>query len=102
MEEGEYGQEMMHDPNQFINQPAPEDEIQEKIQRIIEICTNENAFFGDQEFPAADTSLYNNPEEKPEYAVDMPTVEWKRPHEIAPEGTEAVMFKDGMSPGDIR
>lgn len=47
MEEGEYGQEMMHDPNQFINQPAPEDEIQEKIQRIIEICTNENAFFGD-------------------------------------------------------
>ena len=32
----------------------------------------------------------------------MPTVDWKRPHEIAPEGTEAVMFKDGMSPGDIR
>lgn len=30
----------------------------------------------------------------------MPEVEWKRPHEIAPE--EAVLMKDGASPGDVK
>lgn len=94
---------MMADPNAFIEQRAPEDEIREKIQRIIDICTKEHAFFGDQDFPATDASLYNDPENKPSYTVDMPPVEWRRPHEIAPEGgEEAVMFRDGMHAGDIR
>jgi len=35
--------------------------------------------FGDSEFPANDTSLYNDPVQPPEYAMDMPMVEWKRP-----------------------
>lgn len=34
--------------------------------------------------------------------MDMPPVEWKRPHEICPEGLEPKMCKDGMNPGDIR
>ena len=83
-------------------QQPEEDPIQDKIQKIIEICTKENAFFGDPEFPAENVSLYNDPENPPEYANDMPPVEWKRPHEICPENTDPVMFADGASPGDIK
>jgi calpain, invertebrate len=57
--------------------------------------------FGDSEFPAADQSLYNDPENPPEYAIDMPTVEWRRPQEISPE-QDPVMQRDEMSPGDIK
>ncbi len=56
--------------------------------------------FGDSEFPANDSSLYKDPTNPPEYAQDMPMVEWRRPEEIAPE--EAAMIKDGTSPGDIK
>jgi hypothetical protein len=102
IQDGEYGQEMMQDPNAFLPQErAPEDEIREKIDRIIEICTKENAFFGDQDFPATDASLYNDPENKPSYTTDMPPVEWRRPHEISPD-IEPVMFTDSMNPGNIR
>lgn len=96
---------MMQDPNQFYvgqDQRPQEDPIQDKIQRIIEICANENAFYGDPDFPADNGSLYKDPENPPDYALDMPPVEWKRPHEIAPEGTEAKMCRDSATPGDIR
>ena len=99
---GDYGQEMMQDPNQYMEQRPPEDPIQDKIQQIIEICAQNNAFYGDPEFPAENVSLYNDPENLPEYAMDMPPVEWKRPHEICHEGTEPKMSKDGANPGDIR
>jgi hypothetical protein len=39
--------------------------------------------------------LYNDPTSPPEYAVDMPNIEWFRPSEIAPDKEEARMFRDG-------
>ena len=32
----------------------------------------------------------------------MGTVEWKRPQEIVPETEEPKMYRDSMSPGDIK
>lgn len=69
--------------------------------KIIQICADNDALFGDSEFPANDSSLYNDPANPPEYAIDLPQVEWKRPQEIAPEG-EPLMSRDEMSPGDIK
>tara|TARA_B110000305_G_C19439053_1_gene640737 strand:+ start:193 stop:1578 length:1386 start_codon:yes stop_codon:yes gene_type:complete len=34
--------------------------------------------------------------------MDMPNVEWKRPQEIAPPDGEPKMYRDSMSPGDIK
>lgn len=62
-----------------------EDPIQDKIQKIIQICSDNEALFGDSEFPAKDVSLYDDPACPPEYAQDMPVVEWKRPQEISPD-----------------
>ena len=57
--------------------------------------------FGDSEFPANDSSLYNDPASPPEYAQDMPVVEWKRPQEISPDN-DPKMQTDAESPGDIK
>ena len=54
--------------------------------KIIQICEENDALFGDPEFPASDQSLYNDPMNPPEYAVDLGPVEWKRPQEICPDG----------------
>ena len=101
--DGEYGQEMMDDGQHYHmqHQEPEKDPIQDQIQKIIKICADNDALFGDSEFPAADQSLYNDPENPPEYAIDMPTVEWRRPQEISPE-QDPVMQRDEMSPGDIK
>lgn len=49
-------------------QRQEEDPIQEKIQKIIQICSDNDALFGDSEFPATDASLYNDAQSPPEYA----------------------------------
>jgi hypothetical protein len=77
-----------------------EDPIQEKIQKIIQVCKENDALFGDSEFPTSDQSLYKDITNPPEYSQETPDVEWKRPHEIAPD--EAVMIKDSMAPGDVK
>jgi calpain-15 len=77
-----------------------EDPIQEKIAKIIQICKENDALFGDSEFPANDESLYKDMANPPKYAEDTPEVEWKRPHEIAPD--EAMLIKDGVAPGDVK
>ena len=45
-----------------------EDPIQEKISKIIQICKDNDALFGDTEFPANDSSLYKDPTNPPEYS----------------------------------
>jgi hypothetical protein len=67
-----------------------EDPIQEKIAKIIQICKENDALFGDSEFPASDQSLYKDVNQLPDYAQDIPEVEWKRPHEIAPDEAELI------------
>ena len=99
-EVNDYGDEMQGGQYSHVEQRPEEDPIQDKIQKIIQICSENEALFGDSEFPANDQSLYNDPVNPPEYAMDQPTVEWKRPQEIT-EGN-CVMSKDGMNPGDIK
>jgi hypothetical protein len=91
----------MGQPYMPQEQKPEKDPIQDQIQKIIQICADNDALFGDSEFPANDSSLYNDPMNPPEYAVDMPMVEWKRPQEIAPDG-EPKMYRDAMTPGDIK
>jgi Calpain family cysteine protease len=51
------------------------------------------------EFPANDSSLYRDPTNPPEYAINIPPVEWKRPIEIS---DEPVMMRDNTNPGDVK
>mmetsp|Transcript_34161 Transcript_34161/g.46031 ORF Transcript_34161/g.46031 Transcript_34161/m.46031 type:complete len:105 (-) Transcript_34161:2304-2618(-) len=57
--------------------------------------------YTDPEFPANDSSLYLTPLDPPDYAQDMPIVEWRRPQEIYTQD-EPLMLKDGASAGDIK
>ena len=99
----QYGEEIMPDQQYQQQEQAPEeDPIQDKIQKIKQICVDNDALFGDSEFPANDTSLYNDPVQPPEYAMDMPMVEWKRPQEIVPPDTTPTMYRDRLNPGDIK
>lgn len=91
-----YQQSELSHPGEQIE----EDPIQEKIAKIVQICKENDALFGDSEFPAQDHSLYRDITNPPVYSQDMPEVEWKRPHEIAPE--EAVMMRDSANPGDVK
>ena len=45
-----------------------EDPIQDKIAKIIQICKENDALFGDSEFPASDQSLYKDITNPPEYS----------------------------------
>jgi hypothetical protein len=83
-----------------MREQIEEDPIQDKIAKIIQICKENDALFGDSEFPTNEQSLYKDLAAPPEYAADTPEVEWKRPHEIAPD--DAVLIKDGLSPGDVK
>lgn len=38
-----------------------EDPINDKISKIIQICKENDALFGDSEFPASEISLYKDP-----------------------------------------
>ncbi len=97
-EDGQEG--FMHSQMSNRGEQIEEDPIQEKIAKIIQICKENDALFGDSEFPASDQSLYKDVNQLPEYAQDSPEVEWKRPHEIAPD--EAELIKNGMNPGDVK
>ena len=96
----DYGQEL--DGQQHYYRPQ-EDPIQEKIQKIIEVCTETGALYGDPEFPDNDASLYIDPANPPGYAADQPPVEWKRPGDIVPvsSGREPVMQLEGATKADI-
>lgn len=51
----EYGDEMMGDQHYQMQEQKPEkDPIQDQIQKIIQICADNDALFGDSEFPAND------------------------------------------------
>lgn len=90
----------MHSQMSNRGEQIEEDPINEKIQKIIQICKENDALFGDSEFPASEQSLYRDPSNPPEYSQDCPEVDWKRPHEIAPD--EAALIKDGANPGDVK
>ncbi len=79
----QYDHEMGESPNQRVDdedeggmnemgednkQEEDEDPIQEKIAKIIQICKENDALFGDSEFPANDQSLYTDPTDLPDYA----------------------------------
>ncbi len=70
---GDYDEEMggggsQDYEDQEKHEEEEEDPIQEKIAKIIQICKENDALFGDSEFPANDQSLYKDPTNLPEYA----------------------------------
>ena len=97
-EDGQEG--FIHSQMSNRGQEIEEDPIQEKIAKIIQICKENDALFGDSEFPASDHALYKDTTNPPDYSIDTPEVEWRRPHEIAPD--EAMLIKDGTNPGDVK
>jgi len=63
----------------------PQLDVQNVVENIIRICRENDAFFGDMEFPSENTSLFKNPDKLPDYHRDVPEIVWKRPQEIAPD-----------------
>lgn len=58
----------------------------------------------DDEFPANDSALYKNPDEKPGYddKEEKVEIEWKRPQDIIGKDETPVMTKEGMTSGDVK
>jgi len=81
---------------------APRDNaILEEIHRIERQVQETNQKWCDVDFDADDKSLYIDPLNPPEYAQDIPVVEWRRPHEIYTNDDPHLM-KDYNVPGDVK
>ena len=67
------------------------------------MCKENDALFGDSEFPASDSSLFKDSSSPPDYSVGV-EMQWLRPADIcdAAGGGEPMMIKDGFNPGDIK
>lgn len=55
---------------------------QKKEQEVIQFCKQNNCPWVDKDFPPDNRSLYKDPNRIPEFAKDIRTVKWLRPHEI--------------------
>ena len=75
--------------------------ILEEIHRITRQVEETGQMWCDIDFDADDKSLYIDPLNPPEYAQDIPVVEWRRPHEIF-SGEDPCMMKDFNVPGDVK
>lgn len=98
-----YGQET--DEYEHEQQMTEDQAIQQKIAFIKNLVKNNGgAMWVDDEFPANDSALYKNPDMKPDYDDKEEKVDivWKRPQQIVTQGEEAVMFKEGMTSGDVK
>lgn len=83
---------------------APRDNaIMEEVHRIISQVqqSGPGAKWCDPEFDADDKSLYIDPLNPPDYAQDIPVVEWRRPEEIFTSDTPCMM-KSFEYPGDVK
>jgi len=83
---------------EIVNATGPLADVQSLIEKIKKNYDDTGALFEDPEFPADNTSLYQDLENIPEYAREIPFVEWKRPQEIS---SKAQFVVDGMTPGDV-
>jgi chemotaxis protein histidine kinase CheA len=83
---------------EIVNATGPLADIQSLIDKIKKDYEDSGALYEDPEFPADDTSLYQDPTNVPEYAKEISFVEWRRPQEIT---SKAQFVMDGMAPGDI-
>jgi hypothetical protein len=96
----EYGQEVHEMDDEMIRAPR-DNAILEEIHRIERQCKESGLAWVDPEFDADDKALYIDPLNPPEYANDIPVVEWRRPHEIF-TSDEPFMMKDYSNPGDVK
>jgi hypothetical protein len=73
--------------------------IDELEREIIRSCKESRSLWEDDDFPAAPTSLFKDPDVIPDYAKANPCEEWVRPKDIA---DNPVMFLNGAAPGDVQ
>jgi hypothetical protein len=75
--------------------------IFEQINMIERQCQETKMAYCDPEFDADDKALYIDSLNPPEYAQDIPVVEWRRPHEIYTNDDPCLM-RDPSIPGDVK
>ena len=71
------------------------------INAIERQCAETKLPYCDAQFEADDKALYMDALNPPEYAQDIPVVEWRRPHEIY-TNDEPFLMKDYSVPGDVK
>lgn len=57
------------------------------------MCQKNKTLFTDPEFPTNNNSLYKDPQKPPEFAKDIKTVKWVRPHEIQKDAKFVIDFE---------
>jgi Calpain family cysteine protease/Calpain large subunit, domain III len=73
--------------------------IEELEESIIRYCKENKCLYEDESFPAGPPSLYNNPDNIPDYDKNMGCEQWVRPKDIS---DSPVLFANGVSPGDVQ
>lgn len=63
-------------------------------EEIIRICKETERLWTDDTFPGDSRSLFRNPMKIPEWAKDVKTIKWMRPHEISKEA-KFIVDKEG-------
>ena len=96
----EDGQQMMDEGDEMYRAPR-DNAILEEIHRIERQVQETKMMCNDADFDADDKSLYIDPLNPPDYAQDIPVVEWRRPHEIF-TSDEPLMMKSFDYPGDVK
>lgn len=85
--------------NEDVGPVTAENNIEDLEEAIIRKCRETGALYSDEDFPADSVSLFNDPENPPEYEEDTPCDRWVRVQEIS---ESPVIFSNGVSPGDIK
>lgn len=92
-QEGEIDDDLMRAPR--------DNAILEMINNIEQKCSETKLMYCDPEFEADDKALYLDALNPPEYAQDIPVVEWRRPHEIF-TNEDPYLMRDYSVPGDVK
>lgn len=94
-------QQELGEDDEMYRQPA-NNAMLEEIHRIERQVAETQMKWCDPDFGADDKSLYLDPMDPPEYANDIPQVDWKRPEEIYTSTDEVYMMKDPQMPGEVK
>ncbi|CAD8158986.1 unnamed protein product [Paramecium octaurelia] len=73
--------------------------FESKKMEIIQNCQKSKTLYTDPDFPINNSSLYKDPQKPPEFAKDIKSVKWVRPHEISKDAKFVIDFEGDYKQG---